>query len=58
MTDQDLRPRIDPKTPISQLMVCTRAIIRSVAGPCKEGLIVMADDPRIATFGRENPWSP
>ena len=48
MADHAVGPRIDPKTPISQLMVCTRVIIRSEAGPCREGVIVKIDDPRIA----------
>jgi hypothetical protein len=48
MPDQDLRPRIDPKTRIDQLMVCTRAIIRSEAGACAEGMIITVDDPRFA----------
>jgi hypothetical protein len=48
MADQALRPRIDPKTPISRLMICTRAILRSEAGSCAEGMIVRVDDPRVA----------
>ena len=47
MADQAVRPRIDPETPISQLTVCVRAIIRSQAGPCSEGVIVRVDDPRV-----------
>jgi hypothetical protein len=48
MPDQDLRPRIDPKTPISRLVVCTRGIVRSEAGACAEGVIITVDDPRFA----------
>jgi len=41
-------PRISDDTPISRLMYCTRAILRSEAGPCREGVIVQIDDSRIA----------
>ena len=41
-------PRISGNTPISKLMYCTRAILRSEAGPCREGVIVKIDDPRVA----------
>jgi hypothetical protein len=41
-------PRISGDTPISKLMIRTRAILRSEAGPCSEGVIVKIDDPRIA----------
>jgi hypothetical protein len=46
MSDQEVRLRIDPKTPLDELMVCTRGIVRSVAGPCREGTIVRNDDAR------------
>jgi hypothetical protein len=41
-------PRISGDTPIGQLVVCVRAIIRSEVGPCREGLILKATDPRVA----------
>jgi hypothetical protein len=48
MADQKLRPKIDPSTPISRLMMCTRAIIWSDAGKCAQGAIVVDTDPRVA----------
>jgi hypothetical protein len=47
MADQAVGPRIDPKTPLEELMVCNRAIVRSVAGPCREGTIVTRSDLRV-----------
>jgi hypothetical protein len=40
-------PRIAGDTPLSQLVVCIRAILRSEAGPCAEGVITTVDDPRV-----------
>jgi hypothetical protein len=47
MPEQEVRPRIDPRTPLEELMVCDRAIVRSVAGPCREGTIVTRADQRV-----------
>jgi hypothetical protein len=38
---------VGPDTPIGRLVICTRAIISSAAGPCARGAIVAADDPRV-----------
>ena len=49
MTDSgETKPRrIDPATPVSELVVCTRRIISSPAGPCAPGAIVRRDDLRV-----------
>lgn len=41
----DVPPRIDPATPLADLMVCTQGIIESDAGACGEGRIVTRTDP-------------
>jgi hypothetical protein len=40
-------PPINANTKVAELMVCTRAIVRSEAGPCREGAIVHKADPRV-----------
>jgi hypothetical protein len=41
-------PRIDPATPLRDLLVCTRAVISSGAGACNEGRIVERADPVVS----------
>jgi hypothetical protein len=41
-------PRIDPATPLRDLLVCRRAITMSKAGTCAQGAIVLVDDPIVA----------
>jgi hypothetical protein len=41
-------PRIDPATPLRDLLVCRRAVTMSEAGACARGAIVLADDPIVA----------
>jgi hypothetical protein len=38
--------KADERTPLSKLLICTRQIIRSKAGPCEEGMIISVDDAR------------
>jgi hypothetical protein len=40
------REEVGELTPIGQFMICTRRIIRSVAGPCEVGMILHRDDER------------
>lgn len=39
------KPRIDPSTPIGELLICIRGITMSKAGPCAEGYLVTRDHP-------------
>jgi hypothetical protein len=43
---QTKSPKADGRAPLSRLLICTREIIRSEAGPCEEDKIVSVDDPR------------
>jgi hypothetical protein len=40
-------PRIDPATPLSDLVVCHTAVIRSEWGPCWAGKMLRKDDPLV-----------
>jgi len=46
-------PRIDPKTPLTDLMICTRGVLTSVAGAVWEGTIVRKDDARVTAVPEE-----
>jgi hypothetical protein len=48
----DPPPRIDPATPLSRLFICTRGVLKSDAGRCREGMIVADDDPLILAAPR------
>ena len=41
------KDQIEPSTPIGRLWICTRAILRSAEGTCREGVVVLDTDPRI-----------
>jgi hypothetical protein len=41
-------PRIDPRTPIGDLVVCHVAIINSEWGRCHVGKMLRKDDPLVA----------
>jgi hypothetical protein len=47
MEDNPNTRRIAGDTPISRLVLCMRAILRSEAGPCAEGVITTVDDPPV-----------
>ena len=44
--------RIDPATPLRDLMIATDGIIDSAAGPCAKGRIVHRDDPVVQVAGQ------
>jgi hypothetical protein len=39
--------QVSPDTPVGRLVICTRALISSAAGPCALVRIVPDDDPRV-----------
>jgi hypothetical protein len=47
---QTKEKKADERTPLAKLLICTRQIIWSEAGPCEEGKIVSVDDPRAKLY--------
>jgi hypothetical protein len=43
--DKPVPPRIDPKTPIGDLLICHVEVLGSTAGGCPEGYVVTRNDP-------------
>jgi hypothetical protein len=47
MSEQGVRPRLDPSTRLDEMVLCVRTIYKSDAGAVRQGVILRSDDPRV-----------